>query len=189
MSRQVSVADLARRVRESVPALGDVRLVCVDGPAGSGKTTLAGRLAEALDHAPVLHLDDLYEGWSGLDGDLAPRLRAQVLDPLAQGRAGRYQRYDWVGERFAEWVDVPVPTALVVEGCGSAQRAVARDAVLTLFVEAPADVRLERGLDRDGASSRDHWLRWMGLEAVHFARERTRERADVVVDGTLPLLP
>src|SRR5690606_19498388 len=80
VSRQVSVADLARRVRESVPALGDVRLVCVDGPAGSGKTTLAGRLAEALDHAPVLHLDDLYEGWSGLDGDLAPRLRAQVLD-------------------------------------------------------------------------------------------------------------
>ena len=47
------------------PTLGDGRLVCVDGPAGSGKTTLAAGIA-ARTGAPVLHMDDLYPGWSGL---------------------------------------------------------------------------------------------------------------------------
>lgn len=180
-----SLAAIVRAVDEREPRLGPVRLVCVDGPAGSGKSTLARAIGEALA-APVLHLDDLYEGWSGLDG-VADRLQEQVLTPLAAGRPGRYQRYDWGAGRFAEWHDVPVPAHLVLEGCGSAPRAVADRAVLVVWVEAPADLRLERGLARDGVDMRDHWLRWMGLEAVHFARERTRERADVVVDGTQPL--
>ncbi len=33
--------------------------------------------------------------------------------------AGRYQRYDWPTGAFADWVDVPVPDVLVLEGCGS----------------------------------------------------------------------
>lgn len=174
-------AALAARVRTSEPRLGGVRLVCVDGPAGAGKTTLAGLLAAALD-APVVHLDDLYEGWSGLDGVFA-RLDAQVLTPLAAGRPGRYQRYDWHAGRFDDWVDVPLTGTLVVEGCGSAPRALAGRAVLVAYVDAPADLRLERGLVRDGEAMREQWLRWMGLEAVHLAREDTRRRADVVVDG------
>lgn len=174
-------AVLAVQVRSSEPRLGGVRLVCVDGPAGAGKTTLAGRLGVALD-APVIHLDDLYEGWSGLDG-VFERLDAQVLTPVAEGRAARYQRYDWHAGRFDDWVDVPLTGTLVVEGCGSAPRALGDRAVLVAYVDAPADLRLERGLARDGEAMREQWLRWMGLEAVHLAREGTRRRADVVVDG------
>ena len=118
----------ARRVvataRARSPRLGPVRLVCVDGPAGSGKTTAAAAIAAAAGPGcAVLHLDDLYEGWSGLEGSLWPRLSAQVLEPLRRGLPGRYQRYDWTTGAFAEWVDVPVPDLLVLEGCGSARRA------------------------------------------------------------------
>lgn len=182
-----SVSALAERVLAGDPRLGTVRLVCVDGPAGSGKTTLAGRLADQLG-ATVLHLDDMYEGWSGLDG-LGERLEEQVLAPLAAGAPARYQRYDWAGARFADWVDLPVPRVLVIEGCGSAAQAVAQRAGLVVFVEAPAQVRLERGVARDGEALRPEWLRWMDLEATHFTRERTRERADVTVDGLVPLEP
>lgn len=187
MGDVLSVGALARRVLTAPPRLGPVRLVCVDGPAGSGKTTLAGRLGDALG-APVLHLDDLYEGWDGLDG-VFERLDGQVLAPLAAGRPGRYRRYDWTAGDWAEWHEVPVPDVLVVEGCGSAPRALGDRAVLVVVVEAPADLRLERGLARDGEAMRDEWLRWMGLEAVHLAREGTRDRADVVVDGRAPLAP
>jgi len=185
----VSVHALAGLVRAAEPGLGGVRLVCVDGPAGSGKTTLAAAIAAELGPgAVVLHLDDLYEGWSGLGGVWA-RLEEQVLRPLEQGQAGRWQRYDWVAERFAEWIDLPVPDCLIIEGCGSAPRAVDGRAALIAWVQVPTDVRLARGLARDGEQMRDHWERWMAEEAAEFAREQTRERADVVVDGRVRLIP
>ncbi|WP_372456914.1 uridine kinase family protein [Cellulomonas chengniuliangii] len=177
----------AARVLSGRPRLGPVRLVCVDGPAGSGKSTFAQRLARGLrSHgadASVLGLDDVYDGWSGLEGSLWPRLSAQVLEPLRRGAPGRFQRYDWHAGAFAEWVDVPVPAVLVLEGCGSARRAADPDATLRVWVEAPEELRLSRGLERDGAAMRDHWVRWMSDEADHFARERTRERADVRLDA------
>ncbi|WP_250445452.1 (d)CMP kinase [Actinotalea sp. C106] len=183
-----SVSALAGQVRASAPRLGPVRLVCVDGPAGSGKTTLGAALARELG-CPLIHMDDLYAGWSGLDEDLSQRLGDQLLAPLLDGRTARYQRYDWVSGSFAEWHDLPPTECLVLEGCGSGQRVVAEHAVLVAWVDAPADLRLERGLRRDGTEMREQWLRWMGLEAVHFAREGTRERADVVVDGRRDLAP
>ena len=175
---------LVAAARARAARLGPVRVICLDGPAGSGKTTAAAAIAAAAGPGcTVLHLDDLYEGWSGLEGSLWPRLSAQVLEPLRRGRPGRYQRYDWSTGAFAEWVDVPVPELLVVEGCGSARRAADPVAVLRVWVEAPADVRLERGLARDGVDAREHWVTWMADEAQHFARERTRDRADVHLDG------
>lgn len=178
------VPALVARVRAAAPALGGVRLVCVDGPAGSGKTTLAAALATALT-APVVHMDDLYEGWTGLDR-VWDRVEQQVLGPLGRGEPARYQRYDWAAGRFAEWVDLPVPEVLVLEGCGSAPRDVDGRTALRVFVTAPAELRLRRGLERDGSDARPEWERWMVLEARVLARERTRARADVVVDGTAP---
>lgn len=182
-----ALVELVDRVLAAPPLLGEVRLVTVDGPAGSGKSTFAAALARELRHrltpddVVVLHLDDLYEGWSGLDG-VWDRLAAWVLEPLTEGRPGRYRRYDWELEGWAEWHDVPVPRVLVVEGCGSAPRSAAPLSVLTVWVEAPADVRLARGLARDGEALRQHWLDWMVSEAAHFALEGTRDRADVRVE-------
>ena len=181
------LSDLAARVLAAPARLGAVRLVCVDGPAGSGKTTLAGGLAAALgDDAAVLHMDDLYAGWT-LTGAVA-RLQAGVLRPLAEDRAGAYHRYDWYAGRFVpEPVPVPVPAVLVVEGCGSAPRALDAWTTLRVWIEAPRDVRLVRGLARDGAAMQPEWLRWQRTEAAEFAREDTRARADVRLDGTAPL--
>jgi hypothetical protein len=36
---------------------------------------------------------------------------------------------------------------------------------------------------------RPQWLAWMAAERRHFAAERTRERADVLVDGCASMEP
>jgi len=178
---------VAERALREPPRLGPVRLVCIDGPAGSGKTTTAERVRADLvgrgAGVAVVHLDDLYDGWHGLEGTLWPRVSAQVLEPLRHGRAGRFQRYDWVAGRFAEWVDVPVEDVLLLEGCGAARRDADAVASLRVWVEAPDALRLERGLARDGEAARAHWKAWMADERAHFAREGTRERADLWLDA------
>jgi uridine kinase len=178
-----SVAELAGRLLAAAPALGPVRLVCIDGPAGSGKTTVAGRLADALGPAAgLVHMDDLYAGWT-LTG-AAARLAAGVLRPLADGAPGGYHRFDWAAGRFgAVPTPVPVPEVLVVEGCGSCPAALDPWTTLRIWVEAPPALRLARGLARDGAAHEADWRRWLEREAAYFAADRTRERAQLHVDG------
>lgn len=180
-----TVASVADAVRDRPHRLGHTRLVCVDGPAGSGKTTFADALAAVIG-SQVVHMDDLYAGWT-LTGARA-RLAAAALRPLACGEPGSYRPFDWDGGRFADTVlRVGVADVLVVEGCGSCAPQFDQWTTLRVWVEAPRPLRLERGLARDGAAFAPQWLRWQALEDALFAREGTRERADLHVDGTAEL--
>ena len=180
-----SITALRSLVLAAPARLGRTRLVLVDGPAGSGKTTLGDRLASALG-CGVLHADDVYEGWDGLP-TLWETLGPRVLEPLARGEAGRFRRWDWaLGERGG-WIEVDVADALVIEGVGVAGRRARPYASLVIFVEAPLEHRLERGVERDGEGMREDWLRWEAAEAPILGAEGTREAADVVVDGARPI--
>jgi uridine kinase len=182
----LTFAGLAAQVAGAPPRLGGTRLVCVDGPAGSGKTTFAGRLATALGAGAVLvHLEDLYAGWT-LTGAVA-RLGAGVLRPVAEGRPGAFHRYDWACGRFSP-DPTPVPSApvLIVEGCGSSPRALDRWTTLRIWVEAPPLLRTARGLERDGVDTAPLWRRWQDTEDEEFTAQDTRARADLRVDGAPP---
>jgi hypothetical protein len=164
----------------------------VDGPAGSGKTTFAARLANALRATGTtvaeVHTDDLLEGWTDIES-FWPRLCEQILDPFSRGEPARYQRYDWVGCRFdEEWITVPVPDVLVLEGVSSARTAGDPLRSLGVFVYTDRVHRLARGIERDGEAMRPDWLRWMADEDKHFAAEATPLRADLLVDGA-PTVP
>jgi uridine kinase len=185
-------AELAETVLGGAGRLGSVRVVAVDGPAGSGKTTFAGRLAGALGAAgagaSVLHTDDLLDGWTDLRS-FWPRLERWVLAPLRRGEAAWYRRYDWVAHRFgSDWQPVGVPDVLVLEGVGSARAAIRDELSHAVFVRARRESRLARGLLRDGESLRAEWLRWMADEDAHFAADGTEQRADLLVDGE-PIVP
>jgi uridine kinase len=180
-------ADLAEAIAGAPARLGPVRAVAVDGPAGSGKTTFAARLATALrDRSTTVaevHVDDLLEGWDGLAG-FWPRLESGVLAPLRRGEPGRYRPYDWARHEFADASrPVPVPDVLLVEGVGSGRLESRPDLTLLVWVEAPEPLRLSRGVARDGPAVRDEWVRWMASERAHFAENDTRTHADLRVDG------
>ena len=54
---------MAQRVLAAPPTLGPGRLVCIDGPAGSGKTTLARAVEQAVQGSRLVQCDDLLHGW------------------------------------------------------------------------------------------------------------------------------
>ncbi|MEV7983661.1 hypothetical protein [Micromonospora sp. NPDC085948] len=187
-------AELARRALAGPARLGRTRLVAVDGPSGAGKSRFAAHLADALAvrlggaRPPVVHTDDLLDGWDD-QVTFWPRLDEEVLAPLREGKPGAYRRYSWVRQRFlARPVPVPVAQVLVVEGVTAARAVVRPEATLSVFVTAPASVRLARAVARDGSEILPELRRWHAGERAHFAADGTAARADLLVDGA-PRLP
>lgn len=174
-----SLDPLARELAALPPSLGPVRLIGVDGHAGSGKSTFAGRLAESLGGAPVLRLDDVATheelfDWFG-------RLRAQVLEPLAAGRPAHWAPYDWVGRRFGpQRVLEPAPL-LIVEGVGAGRRALRPWLARLLWMETPRERSWGRGRNRDGRELSAFWDEWERAEVAHFSDDPSRPFADVLV--------
>ncbi|MDX2647858.1 hypothetical protein PV341_30665 [Streptomyces sp. PA03-1a] len=170
---------LAARLRALPPSCGPVRLVAVDGHAGSGKTTFAAALASALDGAPVVHLDDLatheelFE-WTG-------RLREQVLEPLRRGDTARPAKYDWVARRFATTLEVPAAPVVLLEGVGVGRRALRPRLASLLWLEVSRDTARERGELRDGPALTAFWAGWMRAQDAHFAADPSRPFADLLV--------
>jgi uridine kinase len=174
-----ALADRVRAVRPSGPARVPP-LICLDGPAGSGKTTLAEALAPEVGGV-IVHMDDLYGGWDGLDRAW-PRLVAWVLAPLRAGREASVRAFDWHAGTFTGPVTRIGPGCPVIaEGCGSAPRAADGVADLIVWVAAAVEVRRERLRMREGEEASENLRAWERAEAAHYAREGTRERADVIV--------
>ena len=177
------IAALVENLSSQAPSPSGVRLLLIDGPAGAGKTTFARELAAALDGAPVLHADDMYEGWDGLD-TLTDLLVTQVLAPLAEGRPARFRRWDWHASRRGDVCETPPAPVVVIEGVGVGQREARPYASLSVWVEAPESLRHDRWLEREGVDTEPQWRAWRAAERTHFVREGTRDAVDVVVDGT-----
>ncbi|MET9322083.1 hypothetical protein ABZX75_18085 [Streptomyces sp. NPDC003038] len=179
MEPHQSLEPLARELAALPPSLGPVRLIGVDGHAGSGKSTFAARLAEELGGAPVLHLDDVATheelfGW-------VERLRSQVLEPLAAGRPARWTPYDWVERRFGpERVLEPAPV-VIVEGVGAGRRALRPRLARLLWMETPRATSWGRGRNRDGRELSDFWDGWERAERAHFSDDPSRPFADTLV--------
>ncbi|MER7752336.1 hypothetical protein [Kitasatospora sp. NPDC097643] len=172
---------LAAELRALPPSCGPVRLVAVDGHAGSGKTTFTGRLAAALGGAPVVHLDDLAThaepfGWTG-------RLSEQVLAPLAAGRDTAYRVYDWTLRRFEGTAAVPAAPVVLVEGVGAGRRAVRPWLARLIWMELDAAAARRRGERRDGPELADFWVGWARAESAHFVGDPSRPYAGTRVDG------
>ncbi|MFC4338142.1 uridine kinase family protein [Salininema proteolyticum] len=158
------------------------RVVAIDGPGGSGKSTFADLLADRLD-ASIVHTDD-FASWD-VPLDWYPRLRDEVLVPLSENRSARFRPFDW---ELGALRDVPIVVEpaefVIVEGVSSSREAFRPYLSFSVWVETPREVRLRRGLDRDGEEAADFWASWMAEEDVYVRREDPAGKADMVVDGT-----
>lgn len=128
-------------------------LVAIDGRSGGGKTQLAAAVAAALEGAGasvyVFSMDEIYPGWDGLEQSVHT-LPTDILKPLTAGRIAAYRRWDWSAGAPGALVDIPDTDVVIVEGVGSTAHARRSDFALTVWVHAPAALRLDRACGRDG---------------------------------------
>lgn len=178
----VTYPALAARLLTLPPSCGPARLIVVDGPSGAGKSTFTDHLAAALVGAPVIRSDDFRVPWDADPLTWWDPLREAVLAPLDAGRPAVLRRYDWHRDRYAPPEEIPPAPVLIIEGVGAAWAE--SPAAYRIWIDAPHDLRRARVLDRDGPEYAAAWDAWATREHAHFTADATRDRADLLVDGT-----
>ena len=102
----------------------------------------------------VLHLDDWYPGWDGLEAGAG--IARGIAADLREGRASSYEAWDWENGTSGATTRVPLaPT--IIEGCGAIEAV----ADLAIWIADPGEEeRRHRALARDGQTYAPHWQRW-----------------------------
>jgi pantothenate kinase len=174
-------------LRESKPT----PIVLIDGRAGSGKSTFARLLQdqvfeETRQSPKIIHMDDLYPGWEGLtQGSLY--MVEQILKPLTQNAKAQWQRWDWTNsvrggtDPGNGWREFDGHNLLIVEGCGAVTAPSAELADLTIWIEAPRQIRRERFEARDRGVFSNFWASWSAQEDEFYQEQRSEQLCELTV--------
>lgn len=140
-------------------------IIALDGRSGAGKTQFASVLASLLGaQTPtnILHLEDFYSGWDGLER--ARNLYSDVLPQLAKGQSISWHAWDWERNDYAEVQTFTPAKVVIIEGVGAAGSALAEHLNFSIWLDAPETIRRHRALARDGETYRPHWQMWAEQE-------------------------
>lgn len=181
--RVSSLSDLVDTITERAGS-GRPGVVALNGHSSSGKTTLAGRLAEALPNADVLHSDDL--AWhQGVFG-WYPLLIEDVL-PIVRSRTPvDYRPPQWIARDRSGSVRLRGSLDfLIVEGVGSNHPDVRHELDFAIWVETDEPTRSARTHARiaAGEDTASGAQRWMVEENDYVGEAQPWSDADLLVEG------
>ena len=188
MITPANLAPILADIRSATARSGPSILITIDGPAGSGKTTLANQLENQLRaegrSVVTIHADDLYNGWQDALGEsLTQLLTDQLLPGIASGAAFQLPRFDWYLDKFSTFTIYPPSSIFIFEGVGSGQRVTRATAALTIWIDIPVDLGLCRALERDGETLRPQLESFQFAQHEHFLKESTEAAADYRLPG------
>ena len=168
-------------------------LVAIDGGAGSGKSTFAVRLRDALGaniDCAVVHLDHFFRTRRERGSRLArvedidwQRLRNEVIRPLRAGRTARFLLYDWALDRLCGWQTVQPAGVVIVDGVSALRRELAGCFDLAVWLSCPREKRMTRLAGR-GDTPPDEIEYWLPSDDAYVAAHAPRQRAHLVVDAS-----
>jgi uridine kinase len=186
------------------PGSGGPLVVAIDGPGAAGKSTIAGLVAAATG-ATLVHTDDFFVSpaqaagagpAAGGPGEAEQalgryydwrRLRAQALEPLRDGRAASFRRFDWDrGSGLDGTVCAAPGDVVIVEGVFSAAPVLSDLVSRSVFVDTPEPERLRRLRGRVAPEEWDD--DWLSAERAYYRMVRPLSSFDLVVPGADPVI-
>jgi uridine kinase len=143
---------------------------------GAGKSTVAKHIKENIPITTIIEMDDFYA--SELTRNDLDRVFEQALKPLKIGSPASYQRLDWDTKKLAEWHEVEPKGVVVIEGVYALHEKPRNDYDYKIWVEAPYELRLQRGIERKGEGARNWWVNeWMPREEEYKKSQKPHESA------------
>ena len=165
-------------------------LVAIDGGSASGKSTLGAALAEELQ-ATLIHMDDFFlpmemrteERFAQPGGNVHwERVRAEVLEPIRQGKGPEYGVFDCSVMAVNKTVRAEVRDVVIVEGAYSLHPMLREYFDLRVLVEVEETLQKERILRRNGEQMLRRFLtEWIPLEKAYFAACRVKDCCHIIL--------
>jgi len=177
-------------------------VVAIDGRSGSGKSTVAKAIAQAIG-AVIVPCDDFFAAsvsnteWNrrtpeqrAADAIDWRRLKREAIEPLRTGRPARWHAFDFVagprGDGTYPLQRTPTELApkpvVLLDGAYSARPELAEVLDLTVLVEAAPRTREARLKAREAADFLWQWrARWERAEEYYFGHVRPPSAFDVVL--------
>jgi len=184
MSQVCNLSDLVQNVNSSSKKCGQTKIVVIDGPAGSGKTTLAKSLSGLLENCPIIHMDEIYEGWeNALSPKTSQDLVEWIINPLLEDKSIEYLKYDWHLEQRIEKVVINNSKVMIIEGVGASVSEISKHACLKLWIEVNEETGINRVLTRDGLQIQEQMKKWQSQESKFFIENNSKENSDIWIDG------
>ena len=131
----------------------------------------------------VIHMDDLYDGWSDPLGEALSRKLESIASAHREGRDLELTKYDWLRDYPGDLLPIPSTELLILEGVGSGQSSIREFVETKIWIDLEPIVGLRRVLARDGFEIEEQMLGFLEAQRIHFVEEGTREAADFHLNG------
>jgi uridine kinase len=177
---RLSRAQAVEWVRDRLAGLTGTRWVGIDGLGAAGKTSFAAEIAALVPQAHIVHVDDFARpsvmGWD------RARFVSEVLEPLRGGRPAHYARWDYLTDERRDWADVPPGVPVIVEGVSATDERLPVPWDITLWLDAPEEIRRRRIEERDDDRLLYRWQTdWWPSEQAYLREQRPKDRPGVIV--------
>lgn len=185
--------DLAMFLKDSLKKKKFV-IISIDGPGGAGKSLFAANISKYIPGCQIIHFDDFYYERNSVQHNRPEigssfdwgRLEQEVLMPLKEGKTACYQKYDWAKDELYGNYLVKPEGIIIVEGIYCTRKEIRNYYDFKIWIEVDYNLRLKRGVDRDGEDMRNKWTEeWMPKENEYISSEahNPRESADIIICG------
>lgn len=164
-------------------------LVAIDGKCTSGKTTLAGMLAEHYA-CNLFHMDDFFlqpqqrtpERYAQAGGNVDyERFWEEVLLPLKNGEPFSYRPFDCKTLSLKPPVSVPASSINIIEGSYSMHPFFGDPYDLKILLTVDDKTQQERILRRPAFLQEQFFQKWIPMENQYLKAFSIAEKADIIL--------
>jgi len=166
-------------------------LILIDGKGGSGKTSLAVKLAGVLN-ANIVSVDDIC--WCADPIHWDDEMLNGIINPWLSGENVSYTPSGWIKESRIGFIKTDSSKALIIEGNGACRKTLRKVATFSIWVDTEPDVCRTRVIQRDLANGENggtlesvteftDW--WDSVVDPFLVEEESWKYADIIVSGFL----
>lgn len=180
-----SLSNLATKIL----AISPKPLILIDGKGGSGKSSLAKKLADVLN-ANLVCTDDI--AWWLHPIEWEDELLNGIIKPWLNGGEVAYTPPGWIKKNREGFIEVDSEKPLIVEGSGVCRKTLREIANYTIWMNADPDLARERGIQRNIANGEDGgtlesvtemWDWFDSIADPFLLEEEAWKHVDIIVSG------